>query len=220
MFQQFYRDHKLLLVLFRALAVMPIERSSPGKVTFSWKSAASIYAFCFYCFATVIVLIVGYERVKILSNTKEFDDSIYGVLFIIFLVPHFWIPFVGWGVANDVAAYKTNWATFQVRYFRITGENLQFPRLKVLIVVISIGCLLCAVLFIVSLSILLEGFPMWHTIAYCKILFCVSDNESVIVDYLDHTMTMLNMNSALWYINSRGIKVASENLSRCFRKVG
>lgn len=28
---QFYRDHKLLLVLFRALAVMPITRSAPGK---------------------------------------------------------------------------------------------------------------------------------------------------------------------------------------------
>lgn len=28
---QFYRDHKLLLVLFRALAVMPILRSRPGK---------------------------------------------------------------------------------------------------------------------------------------------------------------------------------------------
>lgn len=28
---QFYRDHKLLLVLFRVLAVMPITRSSPGK---------------------------------------------------------------------------------------------------------------------------------------------------------------------------------------------
>lgn len=28
---QFYRDHKLLLVLFRALAVMPITRSSPGQ---------------------------------------------------------------------------------------------------------------------------------------------------------------------------------------------
>lgn len=27
---QFYRDHKLLLVLFRVLAVMPITRSSPG----------------------------------------------------------------------------------------------------------------------------------------------------------------------------------------------
>lgn len=28
---QFYRDHKLLLVLFRVLAVMPITRSSPGE---------------------------------------------------------------------------------------------------------------------------------------------------------------------------------------------
>lgn len=27
---QFYRDHKLLLVLFRVLAVMPVTRSSPG----------------------------------------------------------------------------------------------------------------------------------------------------------------------------------------------
>lgn len=28
---QFYRDHKLLLILFRVLAVMPITRSAPGK---------------------------------------------------------------------------------------------------------------------------------------------------------------------------------------------
>lgn len=165
---KFYRDHKLLLVLFRALAVMPIERSSPGRVTFSWKSKASIYAFCFYVCATFVVLIVGYERVKILQATTKFDESIYGILFIIFLIPHFWIPFVGWGVANDVARYKTNWGTFQVRYYRVTGENLQFPKLKMLIVIISIGCLLCAVLFIMSLSILLDGFPLWHTCAYCE----------------------------------------------------
>lgn len=165
---------------------MPIERSSPGKVTFSWKSAASIYAFCFYCFATVIVLVVGYERVKILSNTQKFDESIYGVLFIIFLVPHFWIPFVGWGVANDVAAYKTNWGTFQVRYFRVTGENLEFPRLKVLIVIISIGCLLCAVLFIVSLSILLEGFPMWHTSAYCENILFLNNKSDIVYSFRPH----------------------------------
>ncbi|KAI8421934.1 hypothetical protein MSG28_009851 [Choristoneura fumiferana] len=30
---QFYRDHKLLLVLFRALAVMPITRSRPGRAS-------------------------------------------------------------------------------------------------------------------------------------------------------------------------------------------
>jgi hypothetical protein len=89
-------------------------------------------------------------------------------LLTIYQVPHFWIPWVGWGVANDVARYKTSWGTFQVRYFRVTGENLKFPRLKIMIVIISVGCLLCAVLFIVSLSFLLDGFPLWHTWAYCK----------------------------------------------------
>lgn len=93
---------------------------------------------------------------------------IYGVLFLIFLVPHFWIPFVGWGVAKEVARYKTSWGTFQVRYYRVTGENLTFPKLKILIVIISIGCLLCAILFILSMSVLLEGFTLWHTCAYCK----------------------------------------------------
>lgn len=29
---QFYRDHKLLLVLFRYLAVMPVLRSAPGMI--------------------------------------------------------------------------------------------------------------------------------------------------------------------------------------------
>lgn len=165
---QFYRDHKLLLVLFRVLAVMPIERSGPGLVTFSWKSLASIYALCFYVLMTVVVMIVGIERIKFFETTDKFDDQIYGIIFILFLIPHFWIPFVGWGVASDVASYKTNWASFQVRYYRVTGENLKFPRLKMLIAVISIGCLICAVLFIVSMSILLEGFPMWQTGAYCE----------------------------------------------------
>lgn len=136
---------------------MPIERSSPGKVTFSWRSKASIYAFIFYSILTVNIFIVGSERVRVLQSTKKFDDYIYAILFIIFLIPHFWIPFVGWGVANDVANYKTCWGSFQVRYFRVTGENLEFPRLKVMIVFISIGCLLCSIVFILSLSMLLEG---------------------------------------------------------------
>ncbi|CAH0691779.1 unnamed protein product [Spodoptera exigua] len=134
---QFYRDHKLLLVLFRALAVMPITRSRPGTITFSWKSRATMYAVCFYIAATAVVLIVGYERIMILRSIRRFDDYIYAILFVIFLVPHFWIPFVGWGVAHQVAIYKTNWGKFQVRYYRVTGENLQFPNLKTTIVIIS-----------------------------------------------------------------------------------
>lgn len=111
---QFYRDHKLLLILFQALAVMPITRSSPGKITFSWRSGATIYAICFYIATTCVVLVVGYERLKILQTTSKFDEYIYAIVFIMFLVPHFWIPFVGWGVAHHVAVYKTMWGAFQV----------------------------------------------------------------------------------------------------------
>uniref|UniRef100_A0A240SYF9 Uncharacterized protein n=1 Tax=Phlebotomus papatasi TaxID=29031 RepID=A0A240SYF9_PHLPP len=63
---QFYRDHKLLLVLFRVMAVMPITRSQPGRITFSWTSSATIYAIFFYIVTTAIVLIVG--------ETKQVDD--------------------------------------------------------------------------------------------------------------------------------------------------
>lgn len=68
-----------------------------GKVTFSWKSFATIYAVIFYICATVVVVIVGRERLTILQTTKKFDDKIYAIVFVIFLIPHFWIPFVGWG---------------------------------------------------------------------------------------------------------------------------
>ncbi|XP_026327597.1 gustatory and odorant receptor 22-like [Hyposmocoma kahamanoa] len=197
---QFYRDHKLLLVLFRALAVMPITRSRPGAITFSWTSSATIYAICFYILATIVVLMVGYERILIFSSIRKFDDYIYAILFIVFLIPHFWIPFVGWGVASQVAIYKTNWGKFQVRYYRVTGKNLQFPNLKISIVIISVGCLLLAVGFLMSLCALLDGFLLKHTMAYF------------------HIITMINMNCALWYINCKAIKIASQSLSDCFRK--
>lgn len=68
-----------------------------GRITFSWKSLATAYAIFFYIVMTVVVIIVGRERIHILQTTKKFDDKIYAILFVIFLVPHFWIPFVGWG---------------------------------------------------------------------------------------------------------------------------
>lgn len=85
-----------------------------GTITFSWRSTATMYAICFYIAATVVVLIVGYERIMILRSIRRFDEYIYAILFVVFLVPHFWIPFVGWGVAHQVAIYKTNWGKFQV----------------------------------------------------------------------------------------------------------
>lgn len=132
-------------------------RSSPGVVSFDWKSNAMIYAFCLYSLITIVVIKVGKERIEILSTTKEFDELIYAIIFVIFLIPHFWIPFVGWGVANHVAAYKTMWATFQVRFFRVSGTTLVFPNFKILIVILFVGTVLFAVIFLVSLTFLLEG---------------------------------------------------------------
>lgn len=79
------------------MSVFKISANFTGRVTFSWKSLATAYAIVFYCLATVVVVIVGQERLLILSTTKKFDDKIYAIVFVIFLVPHFWIPFVGWG---------------------------------------------------------------------------------------------------------------------------
>ena len=47
---------------------------------------------------------------------------------------------------------------------------------------------------------LFQGFTILQTIAYY------------------HIVTMINMNCALWYINSRAIREASTSLSKCFRR--
>ncbi|CAH1113537.1 unnamed protein product [Psylliodes chrysocephalus] len=198
---QFYRDHKLLLTLFRILAVMPVQRGKIGKITFGWRSGPMIYAYMFYVATTVIVFMVGYERVDILLNkSKKFDEYIYSIIFILFLVPHFWIPFVGWGVATEVCDYKNGWGFFQLHYYKISGKNLVFPHLSTLIVIISSGCLILSVVFLLTLSALLEGFTLYHTSAYY------------------HIITMINMNCALWYINCRAIGNASSALADIFQE--
>ncbi|KAH1024972.1 hypothetical protein HUJ05_009792 [Dendroctonus ponderosae] len=163
---QFYRDHKLLLILFKFLDFT-----------------------------------VGYERVDILLNkSRKFDEYIYAIIFIVFLVPHFVVPFVGWSVAHQVCDYKNSWGRFQLNYYKITGRDLEFPYLSTLIGTISLGCLFLAVSFLLSLSTLLDGFALYHTIGYL------------------HIITMINMNCALWYINCRAIGNASTGVAESFKK--
>lgn len=195
---QFYRDHKLLLHLFRVLAVMPVERKK-GRIVFSWLSPTCIYAYVFYACLTIQIILVGSERVEILTaKSKKFDEYIYSIIFVVYLVPHFWIPYGGWSVARDVCVYKNSWGYFQLDYYKITGKSLEFPYLSTLIVIISCGSLICAIVFILTLSALLEGFTLYHTTAYI------------------HVITMINMNCALWYINCRAIGNASKSLADSF----
>ena len=73
--------------------------------------------------------------------------------------------------------------------------------LSTLIGVISLGCLFVAVGFLLTLSVLLEGFTLYHTTAYL------------------HIITMINMNCALWYINCRAMGNASTAVAKSFKKV-
>ncbi|XP_031341556.1 gustatory and odorant receptor 22-like isoform X2 [Photinus pyralis] len=199
---QFYRDHKLLLKLFQVLGAMPIQRGEIGRITFGWFSVPSIYAYGVYLVTTVLVFFVGYDRLLILTTkSKKFDEYIYSIIFLMYLVPHFWVPFTGWSVAKEVADYKNSWGPFQLDYYKIAGKNLEFPHLNILIVITSSGCLILAVVFLLTLSALMEGFTLYHTIAYY------------------HIITTLNMNAALWFINCRAIGDASRGVASSFEKI-
>lgn len=85
--------------------------------------------------------------------------------------------------------------------FFFTGKGLEFPLLSTLIIIISLGCLVLAVGFLLTLSALLEGFTLYHTTAYY------------------HIITSINMNCALWYINCRAIGNASLAVGNSFEEV-
>ena len=109
----------------KVLGVMPVQRGKIGRITFSWISVPSLYAYIFYAFTSTLVVLVGYERLIILTKkSKEFDEYIYSIIFVVYLVPHFWIPYVGWGVAKEVCDYKNSWGDFQLYYYKITGDNV------------------------------------------------------------------------------------------------
>lgn len=103
---------------------MPVQRGEIGRITFGWLSIPMIYAYFFYAFTTFLVIMVGHERIDILLNkSKRFDEYIYSIIFVIYLVPHFWIPYTGWGVAYEVCDYKNSWGSFQLHYYKITGNT-------------------------------------------------------------------------------------------------
>ncbi|KAJ8976651.1 hypothetical protein NQ317_010366 [Molorchus minor] len=113
---QFYRDHKLLLVLFRGS-----DREDHLRLDYLGYAVR----LCRYVVMTLIVVLVSYERLDILLNkSKKFDEYIYSIIFIIFPgAPFFWIPFVGWGVAYEVCDYKNGWGKFQLHYYKIAGRR-------------------------------------------------------------------------------------------------
>lgn len=96
------------------MGLLPLTRSGPGRYTFAWRSLVAVYTVLMWGLLTILVLVVGRERFHILQTTTHFDEYIYAILFVLYLIPHFWIPLIVWAEASEVAFYINSWGPFQV----------------------------------------------------------------------------------------------------------
>nr|QHN69208.1 gustatory receptor 3 [Sirex nitobei] len=191
----FYDDTKALLVLFQIMGVMPIQRTV-GTTTFEWTSPTTLYAICLWVAETIIVVLVGLERIE---NTfkpgKPFDEYIYNIIFLCILTPHFLLPMAAWSYGDEVAKYKNMWTHYQLRYYKVTGSTLEYPNLKRMCVSLCLLSWIISIVVVVSQFYLQPGFTMWHTSAYY------------------HIIAMLDCLCALWWINCTAIGSASKGLA-------
>jgi gustatory receptor len=202
----FYYTTKSLLVLFQIMGVMPIMRSPKGvkmpRTTFNWCSKAFIWAYIIYACETVIVITIGIERMKMfLSNTdKKFDEVIYNVIFMSFLLPHFLLPVASWRNGKEVAKFKNMWTSYQVRYLKVIGSPIVFPKLYPLTWTLCIIMWVLSIGIVVSQYFLQPDFQFTHTFAYY------------------HIIAMLNGFCSLWYVNCTAFGITSKAFAKELRK--
>ncbi|KAL7015856.1 hypothetical protein ACKWTF_016702 [Chironomus riparius] len=203
----FYKTTKSLLVLFQLMGVMPIMRSIKGsgqeRTTFSWTSKAFIWAYLVYFFETIIVCLVARARfiMFISSSDKKFDEVIYNIIFLSILLPHFLLPFASWRNGLEVAKFKNMWTNFQVRYLKVTGEAIEFPKLEPITWALCVFSWGCSMFIVLSQFYLQPEFPFFHTFAYY------------------HILAMLNGFCSLWFINCTAFGLASRALQGHVSKI-
>lgn len=155
-----------------------------------------MWAYFIYGLLTVVVVMTFRERVKnFLSSERRFDEVIYNVIFLSILLPHFLLPLASWRNGAEVAKFKNMWTTYQLKYLKVAGTPIIFPRLYPItwgLCIISWG--LAIVLMFVQYYFQ-PDFLFWHTFAYY------------------HILAMLNGFCSLWYINCTAFTVASRALS-------
>lgn len=84
---------------------------------------------------------------------------------------------------SKIIITKSNVLAINELLFLLLWRNLVFPRLRMLLYFISVGCVCCALLFLMSLSALLEGsfhafnFPfyiLYNSMKWSARIFCAS----------------------------------------------
>lgn len=155
-----------------------------------------MWAYFIYGLLSVVVVMTFVERItSFLRSEKRFDEIIYNVIFLSILLPHFLLPIASWRNGSEVAKFKNMWTHYQLKYLKVTGSEIVFPKLY------PLTWILCFVSWGVALALILAqyyfqpDFLFWHTFAYY------------------HIIAMLNGFCSLWFINCTAFGVASRALA-------
>jgi uncharacterized membrane protein HdeD (DUF308 family) len=84
-----------------------------------------LYSVVFYVVVGVFVVYTGVVKLQEMRQLKssEFDESVQGYMFLVYLVPHIAIPLCHWRQAKAIANFMTAWTTFQVATSLILGVS-------------------------------------------------------------------------------------------------
>jgi hypothetical protein len=75
-----------------------------------------LYSIVFYVVVGVFVVYTGVVKVQEVREMKasDFDDTVHGYMFLLYLLPHIVIPPCHWSHAEKIVNFMTAWTTFQV----------------------------------------------------------------------------------------------------------
>jgi uncharacterized membrane protein HdeD (DUF308 family) len=75
-----------------------------------------LYSVVFYVVVGVFVVCTGVVKVQEIRDmkTSDFDGSVNGYMYLVYLLPHIIIPPCHWSQAGKIVNFMTAWTNFQV----------------------------------------------------------------------------------------------------------
>ena len=77
---------------------------------------AMLYSAVFYVVVGVFIVYIGVVNMQEMRDLKasDFDDTVHGYMYLLYLLPHILIPPCHWSQAEKILNFMTAWTTFQV----------------------------------------------------------------------------------------------------------
>lgn len=87
-----------------------------GKPVFRRTFAAMLYSVVFYVVVGAFVVYTGVVKAQDMRalKTSDFDATVHGYMFLVYLLPHVIIPPCHWIQAQNIINFMTAWTNFQV----------------------------------------------------------------------------------------------------------